>query len=61
MWSNKPKKLIRKSATIKVEGDPVGSNQFPSLCKPISIGFSMLVIAILPNFISPECLLSFLG
>jgi len=31
------------------------------MCKPISIGISMLVIAILQNIISPECLLSFLG
>jgi hypothetical protein len=34
---------------------------FPTILKPILIGFLMLVIPILQNLISSECLLIFLG
>ena len=62
----KPRKLNRKSVAIKVEGEPlllhrIAALPFPTLCKPISIGFSLLVIVILPKVISLDYILSFLG
>ncbi|HLO43462.1 MAG TPA: hypothetical protein VK175_03950 [Leadbetterella sp.] len=62
----KPRKLNRKSVVRKVEGEPLlfhrmAAQPFPTLCKPISIGFSMIVIVILPKDISLDYLLNFLG